>query len=182
MINDFALIIGAMKCGTTSLFKYLVEHPQICPCEYKKEPDFFGKNSNYQKGFQWYRDLWDYDSKIHKIGLEASTSYTKLRTAEVADRIFEAQSKFDANFHFIYIMRDPIERIESHYTHGLSTKWGQKMMKLDKGIDHRLIEISRYAKQIDEYYKRFLKNNILLLNFEDLKNDPSSVLKKYAVF
>ncbi len=40
MINNFALIIGAMKCGTTSLFSYLAQHPEISACQ-PKEPDFF---------------------------------------------------------------------------------------------------------------------------------------------
>lgn len=39
-IDNFGLIIGTMKGGTTSLFNYLAQHPQVCPCS-NKEPDFF---------------------------------------------------------------------------------------------------------------------------------------------
>lgn len=45
MINNFAVIIGCMKCGTTSLFYYLSQHPQIAACN-PKEPNFFADDLN----------------------------------------------------------------------------------------------------------------------------------------
>ncbi|MEO0377749.1 MAG: hypothetical protein AAF329_24750 [Cyanobacteria bacterium P01_A01_bin.17] len=54
MINAFALIIGAMKCGTTSLFHYLAEHPQVSPSR-NKEPFFFCDDRRYQQGLQRYQ-------------------------------------------------------------------------------------------------------------------------------
>ncbi|MEM9006730.1 MAG: sulfotransferase domain-containing protein [Cyanobacteria bacterium P01_F01_bin.86] len=182
MVDNFVLMVGAMKCGTTSLFRYLAEHPQVCPCEFKKEPNFFEHDKNYAKGFEWYQSLWNYDPAIHKVALEGTTNYTKFRTSKVVDRIAEVQQNFNCGFRFIYIMRNPIERIESHYTHGLSTKWGQKLMKLDRGVDPKLIEISSYAKQITEYQKRFSASDILLLNFDDLKRDTPNTLKQICQF
>jgi hypothetical protein len=182
MVNNFALIVGAMKCGTTSLFQYLKQHPQVCPCEPKKEPDFFCDDDNYSKGIKWYSQLWSYEPGVHKIAMEGSTNYTKIRTTEVVERILETQSEFSLNFKFIYIMRNPLERIESQYTNGLRASWGKNMMDLEKGIDPKFIEISKYAKQISEYYKKFPANNILLLNFNDLKDDAPSVLKKICHF
>ena len=38
--DDFIIIIGSMKCGTSSLYNYLIEHPSICPCSIK-EPEYF---------------------------------------------------------------------------------------------------------------------------------------------
>ncbi len=177
MINKFALIIGAMKSGTTSLFKYLAEHPQICPCEPKKEPHFFSEDGTYSKGADWYKQLWSYDSSIHRIALEGSTSYTKMHTSTVVERIFQFQTQFTYDFRFIYIMRDPIERIESHYTHALSTRWGKDLKLLNSGIDQKLIEISRYAKQLDNYCQRFSKDQIILLNFNDLRDNPLQLLE-----
>ena len=45
MIANFALIIGAMRCGTTSLFSYLSQHPEVAPST-PKEPDFFANDGN----------------------------------------------------------------------------------------------------------------------------------------
>ena len=49
MIKTFGLIIGAMKCGTTSLFHYLAEHPQVSPSS-DKEPFFFCDDRRFQRG------------------------------------------------------------------------------------------------------------------------------------
>ncbi|MEL7356077.1 MAG: sulfotransferase [Cyanobacteria bacterium J06560_6] len=182
MINNFVLIVGAMKCGTTSFFNYLAEHPQVCPCEPKKEPNFFASDDNYAKGLEWYRSLWNYNPSVHKVALEGSTSYTKMKTPEVVERILETRDRTNVHFRFIYIVRDPIERVESHYTHALTTKWGKNMMRLEQGIDRKLIKISRYAEQIDAYYKKFPDKDILLLNFSDIKQDPSGTLQKTCQF
>jgi hypothetical protein len=176
MINKFVLIIGAMKCGTTSLFRYLAEHPQICPCEPAKEPHFFSNDKTYSKGVNWYQQLWAYDPNIHRIALEGSTTYTKMHTSTVVERISQFQTQFACDFRFIYVMRDPIERIESHYTHALSAPWGKTITPLNKGVDQRLIEVSKYAKQLDFYCRRFSKEQLILLNFNDLRNNALQLL------
>ena len=177
-ISSFVFIIGAMKCGTSSLFEYLAEHPEIAPCSIK-EPCFFSSDSNWQKGWDWYYQLWEWDSKVHKIALEASVDYTKVHLyPDVADKI----SNFQADSKFIYIMRNPLDRIESHYIHGLAQGWGFSKQSLSKHIDSHLIETSKYAKQIEAYYKIFSAKNILLLNFEDFKQQPQQLLQKICEF
>ncbi|NER51570.1 MAG: hypothetical protein F6J92_33995, partial [Symploca sp. SIO1A3] len=116
MKNNFAVIIGAMKCGTTSLFYYLSEHPQITAAK-DKEPHFFSYDSNFAKGMSCYQALWDWQPE-HLIALEASSTYTMHpKYLDVPERI--AQVK-DAEFRFIYVMRHPFARIESHIRHLLS--------------------------------------------------------------
>ena len=180
MIDNFALIIGAMKCGTTSLFSYLAQHPQIAACR-KKETFFFSANDCWNKGFDWYQSLWNWNPNIHKIALEASVDYTRIpsypnaakRIATLADRV---------NFRFIYIMRNPLDRIESHYTHGLAKNWQSTQKPLAEEIHPELIEASQYAKQLSEYYQRFPAENILLLNFTNLKKEPLTLLKEVCCF
>lgn len=177
MIDNFALIIGAMKCGTTSLFSYLSQHPQIAPCKVK-EPNFF--TLYYDKGFDYYLDYWDWNPSQHKFALEATVNYTKVPILpNAAENIYKYRDK--ANFKFIYIIRNPLERIESHYTHVQGTDWGT-VVKLSEGIDDKLIEFTKYAQQIEEYYKRFPADSILLLDFEELKNSPLELVKKVCRF
>lgn len=182
-ITNFAVIIGAIKCGTTSLFQYLAEHPEIAACT-QKEPKFF--NNQFSKGFDYYQDLWEWNPSVHKIALEATPGYTRFTTRNprnAAENIAQLMdSRDDLSFKFIYILRDPIERIESHYNHAQQMFSRTKIKTIDEGIDEELIEISRYAEQLAEYTKRFPKENILLLNFEDLKSDPLSVLKETCTF
>ena len=70
------MIIGAMRCGTTSLFNYLAEHPEICPA-INKEPEYFSENQGHKVQVDNYNDLWPYYNSNHKYVLEASTGYTK---------------------------------------------------------------------------------------------------------
>jgi len=180
-IDNFALIVGAMKCGTTSLFHYLAEHPEIAPCS-KKEAFFFSA-SCWDKGFDWYQSLWqNWNPKQHKIALEASVDYTRIPTyANAAERIFSLQDR--AKFKFIYIMRNPLDRIESHYTHGKAAGWeGIEKTSSTTTIDRDLIVPSLYGMQIAEYYKRFPTENILLLNFDDLKQNTRELLEKVCEF
>lgn len=180
MINNFLLIVGAMKCGTTSLFYYLSEHPSICPCS-QKEPNFFANDQNWSKGFSWYQSLWDFEPSKHLVAMESSTHYTKMPDfPNASERISKVGQ--NVNFKFIYVMRDPIERIESQYTHGLQKNWPSTQQPVEQGISKHSLELSKYAKQIDEYYKRFSSEDILLLNFEDLKLDPLGLLKNVCLF
>ena len=177
-ISNFVLIIGAMKGGTSSLYHFLAAHPEISPCT-KKEPDFFASDTNFAKGMEWYRGLWDFDPNIHKIALEASTNYSKVPVLpNAAERIASA----DANFKFIYLLRNPIERIESHYTHSLFR--GRRLHKetIPTEVHPGLINVSRYSMQIEEYYRRFPSDSILLLNFNDLKNNPHQLLTEVCDF
>ena len=55
-LPDF-LIVGAQKAGTTSMFHYLNQHPQIIGA-YNKEVGFFSRDENYKKGNKWYRQFF----------------------------------------------------------------------------------------------------------------------------
>ncbi|MEX2430634.1 MAG: sulfotransferase, partial [Dehalococcoidia bacterium] len=108
------LVLGAMKSATTTLCELLATHPQAFVCE-PKEPEFFCKDEVYSRGWPWYQSL--FRSALHKKAVgEGSTSYTKkLLFPRTASRI--AAHVPDARL--IYIVRHPIERIESHWMHSL---------------------------------------------------------------
>lgn len=180
MIDNFALIIGAMKCGTTSLFSYLAQHPMVSAYS-DKEAFFFSSDTRWSRGFEWYQKLWDWDANVHKIGLEASVDYTRIPTLpNAAERIATLQGQ--ANFKFIYVMRNPLDRIESHYTHGRAAGWSETNSPLSESINEELLAPSRYAKQLQEYYQRFPAEDILLVNFEDLKAEPLKIVREICQF
>lgn len=183
-INNFALIIGSMKSGTTSLFNYLAQHPEISGCQ-RKEPNFFSYDDRWNQGFSWYLQEWpNWNPKVHKIALEATINYTKYPIyPNAAERIYQLRNK--ADFKFIYVVRNPLERIESQYTYELGSNRADKIKRFSDGdleIETEFIETSKYAKQIKEYYKYFPKENILLLDFEDFKYDNVGTLKKIIKF
>lgn len=172
-IDNFAIIIGSMKCGTTYLFNYLSQHPEIAACD-PKEPEFF--TIHHDKGLNWYQSLFQFDPAVHKIALEGSTGYTKYPYwyPNAAERLQAAGLPVK----FIYVVRDPIERVESHYNFGIVHGWSR-----DRDIlDDNAIHCSMYAKQLDEYVKRFSKEDILILNFEDIKADIAGVANRVFKF
>lgn len=186
MINNFALIIGAMKCGTTSLFNYLAQHPEIAVGRYK-EVSFFSIAKNYARGFDYYQSLWNWDENIHKFALEATPGYTQVThqdPANAAENIAKIQSEFGVNFKFIYIIRDPLKRIESHYLHNALEAYKVDIggLKEVSTISQDIIDTSKYARQLDEYYQRFSADSIFLLDFAQFTANPQQSLSQICRF
>lgn len=173
--DSFLFIIGAMKSGTTSLFDILGQHPEICQAK-NKEPGFFVADRD-NTSLHEYLDLWSWDTATHKYALESSVSYTQFpSTKGVPERM--AQMNL-GDYRFIYFMRNPLTRIESHVRHGLFAGWGKS---LDDEISDDLINFSRYAMQLDEYLKYFPKESICPIVLEEFKEAPHQVLKNICSF
>jgi hypothetical protein len=172
----FGLIVGAMKCGTTSLFNYLAAHPEVAPCR-TKEPDYFSSDDFRPDAPKSYFSLWDWDPSVHKIAIEASANYTKIPTnPNCAERIAQFP---DLDFRFIYCMRNPIDRIESHVYHGLYAGWTQP---LEEGISDHALNVSRYALQLDAYVERFGRDRILLVVLEEFQKTRAEGFRRICEF
>jgi hypothetical protein len=173
--DDFVFIIGAMKSGTTSLFEILSQHPQVCPSRIK-EPDYFTSDSD-DTAQKDYLSLWDWQDHAHSVALESSVAYTKSPFIQgVPERI--SKSKL-GQYRFIYMLRNPLTRIESQVRHGLFAGWGQS---LDTGIPEDAIDFSSYAMQLDKYLEFFPIDDIMLVTLEEFKLEPNSVLLKMCEF
>ena len=173
--DRFAFIIGAMKSGTTSLFEILSQHPQVCPSKIK-EPDYFTKDSD-ENSHEDYLSLWGWRDSTHSIALESSVAYTKEPyITGVPERINGAKL---GQYRFIYMLRNPLTRIESQVRHGLFAGWGKS---LDARIPEDAINFSSYAMQLDKYLEFFPIDNILLVTLEEFKNDPHEVLFRICQF
>ncbi len=178
MIDNFAMIIGAMKAGTTSLFSYLAEHPQVCPARVK-EPDFFTRPPPAGDELDAYRQLWRWRPRRHHVALEASTSYTKQpRFPDAAQRV----ARLAARFRFIYMLRNPLQRIESHYNHGFRDGWLALDLAERPDVDPHAIAVSSYAMQLDAYARVFVRRDILLLSFEEFVRDPLRGVARVCAF
>ena len=107
MLPNF-IVIGAPKCGTTTLCHLLAQHPQVFMCT-PKEPAFFSREEIYQRGLAWYESLFE-PGRDKKLRGEGTTGYTaSLSDVVASSRI--AQHLPDARL--IYCVRHPIRRIES---------------------------------------------------------------------
>lgn len=177
--NRLAIIIGSMKAGSTSLYQYLSCHPHICNCKIK-EPGFFAISDEWEKGIDWYESLWDYNPKDHRCALEASTHYSKIPIYLNAP---EKMVRFPYDYRFLYIVRNPIDRIESHLTMGIAQGWliSNRIGDINS-VPYSAVAYTKYAAQLRAYTKIFGKKNISVIEFEDLKNQPEIVLKKIYTF
>ena len=109
--DKFLLIIGSAKSGTSSLFRYLSEHPAVCP-SVTKEPEYFSEHQMHPRPVRRYEDLWpDFDPAVHRYALEGSTGYTKW---PVENGVAERMRAYGIRPRLVYLVRDPVERIESH--------------------------------------------------------------------
>lgn len=179
-MGNFLLIIGAMKCGTSTLFRHLADHPDVCIPVTKKEPDFFADSDNWLRGVDWYLSNWEYDQNRHSLAVDASTNYSKIPLLpNAAERIRETLDAYHGiRFRFIYIMRDPISRIESQLAH----EYLEGRRPLRARLESRDLYISDYYKQISEFYSRLEKDDILLLNFDDLVTMPEETMRRVCRF
>jgi hypothetical protein len=164
-------IIGAMKSGTTTLHEYLDTHPQIA-MSHEKEPGYFVEELGLHKGEEWYFSRWADLNGQHRYRGESSTHYTKLPIFQgVPERLF----RFNPEARLIYIMRNPFDRIVSHYWHAVRDAYhGGELRPLLKAVkeDPEYLAFSDYATQLEPYFERFGRGAVQTLTFESLLDDP----------
>lgn len=192
------VIIGAQKAGTSGLFYTLKQHP-YCESSYQKELHFFDRE-NYSK-----KDLNDYYIKFplphnlnrkNKVIYEATPSY--LYHPETPKRLFQ----FDPDLKLIVCLRNPAERALSAWNmyHNFFKNHPQLKRLYDqrsffeaindeiKNIDDVNFNQPSYVKrgiyyyQIENYYKFFSKEQILILKYENLKNSYKDSMKEICSF
>ena len=173
--DRYLFIIGAMKSGTTSLFDILSQHPQICSSK-QKEPDYFIKDRN-ERAREEYLALWDWKDNHHSFALESSVAYSKMPFIKgVPARIYNSNL---GQYRFIYMLRNPLNRIESQVRHGIFAGWGKS---LDAGIPEDAISFSRYSMQLEKYLDFFPIESIQLVVLEEFEYDPNFVLSGICQF
>ncbi len=176
MLVDF-MIIGAQKCGTTTLFDILNSHPSLEGCKYK-EPHFFCTASNWRDELARYEQL--FEPKPDVMYFEASTTYTfyPLRNLRIWDDLFA----YNPLLKLIYIVRDPISRIVSSYMH--TYERGYTDLNIEDAIRKQrlFIDITRYYTQIYPFIKTFGRDNVLIVDFDDLIHSREQVIQEISDF
>lgn len=176
--NNF-LIIGAMKAGTTTLFNDLSRHPDIYfPID--KEPSNLAK-SEALTSFECdeYLSLFK-DAPENSICGEASTRYSmRDKHACTAENALAA---FGSDLKVIYLIRNPVNRLISHYQH--ERQAGRIQIPIDQAISRydRLVDYSRYGYQLEPWLKTFKIENIVIIDFEKYTNNRKYVVNELCGF
>jgi hypothetical protein len=183
------VIVGAMKGGTTSLFSYLAQHPEIHG-SIRKEVHYFDRH--FKRGNTWYRK--HFTRRGDGVVLEATPDYMFHKSS--LDRIRTVLP----NAKLIIVLRDPVRRAYSHYHHsrtkGTESRTFQQSVRADlkwfreRGVlgddswesnDHSYIRRSIYAPQVCRI-RDIYGSALLVLRSEDLFANPLSVTNQALGF
>lgn len=180
---DF-LIIGTPKGGTTSLYHYLIEHPQVIPC-LKKEIHFWPWR--YYRGLDWYLSHFPRIPEGKYMVGEATTDY--FDRDDVAHEVYDSFPQVKA----IAILRNPIDRAISQYHHWVRLGWENRTLEEAINADIQLIKqnpeipITKkvswknylprgiYIELLQEWLKVFPSKQLLILKSEDFYAEPQKI-------
>lgn len=163
------VVIGAMKAGTTSLFEYLRQHPAIATPRVN-EPAYFAQN--WDRGRQWYDELFGEVAPGSRTG-EASTHYSICGVHPETPARLAAASP---DVRLVYLLRDPIDRMRSLYQHRLSTRIESRSFEQVLEEEPDYLDSGRYATQILRYREHFESEQMLVVGFEQLRDDADAVV------
>jgi hypothetical protein len=162
----YAMIIGAMKSGTTTFHCILAQHPEIVSGQ-RKELDFFKRHK--KPDVASYEALFPrLDKSQHAYTLDSSPNYTKTRKwPYIPHRI----AALPGRKRLLYLLRNPIERMDSHIAHNVATgRWTAENWSMKHVLD-----ISEYATHLATFESAGLLDSVLLLDFAELCVDPIGV-------
>ena len=171
------VVIGGLKCGTTSLHHYLGLHPEIGMSR-PKELNFFVEELNWDLGEDWYANHFSAEDPVRG---ETSPHYTNVpRFAGVAERMRQTLGE-DARV--VYMVRDPIDRTLSHYLHNIGGGYDDRPLEealADEGSAY--IQRSLYAKQVEPYLEQFERERILIVAQNDLDDETERTMSRVFAF
>ena len=192
------LIIGVQKGGTTSLYRYLLQHPQVVPAV-RKEVHFF--DLHYDRGLEWYRAQFPASPQPHGCLVGEASPYYIFHPL-VAHRVY--QTLPDAKI--IVLLRDPVDRVLSHYFH--EVRWGFETLGLEAALaceverlageaermlddgsyqsfnyqHYSYLKRSCYVEQLMVWRSLFPASQLLVLCSEMLYSDPGASLGRVVRF
>jgi len=199
-------IAGAAKCGTTTLYGHLSDHPAVCMA-HPKEPEYFygheyhrGLEYYWQKYFRHFKGEPEIGEAAHRI------LYLPFAARRVRETVTDAR--------FIVACREPVSRAWSHYTYArargdeprsFEDALAVNFRRLETGphfhddaeaalygdsLDHKRVDIDfpsyvdsgHYAEQIRRYQHLFGSERVKVLLFDDLVADPQRTMNEILQF
>ncbi len=163
-----AVVIGAQKCGTTTLYEDLRQHPDIILAE-KESSGLLDPGLLTPSGRRRYRSLFP-RLRPGAVAVDVATTYAML---PVHDGVAERAHALEPDLQVFYIVRDPLRRVVSHHHHDLGL--GLCGPDIDDAVrEHApLVDNTRYATQVRPWVEAFGRERIHVIRFEDYVADRS---------
>lgn len=173
------LLIGAMKSGTTSLFEDITRHSGIHSPTIKEPGDLCNERVLTDAGMRDYARVFAGVKPGQWIG-EATPRYTRYPLIQgVPER---ARHVFGPSLRLIFIGRDPVERLRSHYRHEVQRGNLHCSLLQALEVDPALKAVSRYDDQLEQWLAVFPRNQLLVLDMQDYINEPQKVVHRVWTF
>lgn len=169
------LIIGGMKCGSTTLFRDLMTHPRVFfPLD--KEPEHLTRDEVLDPASDvraQYEALFS-RAGANQLCAEASTAYTKRPNFEGVPA--RAKQLLGDDLKVIYLVREPIKRLISHHYHSYTE--GRMPADIAEAVREfpELVEYSQYAYQAEPWLETLGEAHVRILRFEDLVADRPGIV------
>jgi len=194
------LIVGAAKSGTSSLHNYLNQHPQVFMPSYNKdgmkvkEPRFLIKDLVEHR---LHNGVWTFDEYqvlFNKVTDEkAIGESTVLYLYYFEEAIKNIKYRLDENTRIIIMLRNPVDRAFSAYTHVARSVKEQLSFEEALEIEHERLELDPtltpmvmykdmglYCNMVKAYLDNF--ENVHIIMYEDFKSDTAKVVEKTLEF
>jgi len=198
------LLVGAMKSGTTSIYNYLKEHPQIF-LPYKKEPKFFASSPflkidnpkyNFQKicNSKPFSSIDDYKNLFKDVKNEVAIGEASPHYLYTYETTIPVIKKYLGDIKIILILRNPADRAFSAYKHNRDYDPGAPHLYEELSFEDALVveterikssnlpmmffykSLGLYYDQVNDYKNNF--TNVFICTFEELKSDPLLLMKR----
>jgi len=186
---DF-LIIGAPKCGTTSLFHYLGQHPKVYTSP-EKEPHFYSYMGEERphwgtESVEEYTALFE-EAGPEQLCVEASTWYLYSNTAAQQIRQYAPNTKC------IALLRQPVDRAYSSWSFRVQQGWeslsfeeaiAAEETRIENGEpwDVHYLRAGLYAEQVRRFYDQLGRDQVRVFLFDDFQNDSDTIVREVLSF
>lgn len=182
---DF-LIIGAQKAGTTSLFQYVIQHPEVYFSEVK-EVNYFVNDHLFAKGEKYYHSFF---SRYKNQKVVGSAYVHMLPCKKCIDRVYHYNPKMK----FVVMLREPVKRAISAYAYAIRNGWEDQKVTMTQAMkleNDRLLQEEYdltyfynglYNKHINDWIRRFPREQFIILKQEDLQHSPQETMEQLFMF
>ena len=166
-----------MKGGTTSLCSYLAEHPEVYISE-EKELHFFIDGGNWACGQAWYEAQFASAGKAIARG-EGSTTYALWPNQ---DGVPERVTRMIPDVRIVYVVREPLSRIVSHYAHDWAMGDERRAIADALTDDSTFVNGSRYTTQLARWLEHIPRSHLHVTTSDALRSDRAATVSRIQEF
>ncbi|WP_157955143.1 sulfotransferase family protein [Halomonas denitrificans] len=180
-------IVGAQKAGTTTIYDWLSQHPSISASVNAKDYPYFSDEEVYRRGREVFNKVHRSVDGKKTLGADANISYRD-------ENIYKLKEEFPLA-KVIMIKRNPVDRAFSAYCHAVER--GLENRSFDEALDYELkggryeqkdslwadyLKHGDYTKQVQVLRREFSENNVEVVDFEKMINQPAEVFQNLCCF